>query len=415
MYSNFYQKPLKISMNYKKDFPLLVNHPEIIYLDSAATAQKPSYVIDGMKNFMENSYANIHRGMYELSETSEELYESSKKAFAQIIGAKASDIIYTYNATYAFNILVQALILSQKLKAWDKILLWIAEHHANIVPRQITSRAEWIEIEWINLDENYDLDLEDFKKKYTDNVKVVSLSAASNVTGKIYNLRKLALMLRDETILVVDWSQVLPHMNFQVKDDKYWCDVFIATGHKIMADTGIGMMYIDPRLRDELQPSIGWGGSIETVSTNWFALKKSVEKFEPGTPHIIGAVSLLKAIEYINSIGWYEAIQKHEHELVEYTLEKFNERADKITLIWPRSLDGRIWIFSFVVPSFENHTQLGELLAARWICIRSGGHCTHPFFEQIEKKGSCRMSLYLYNTKQDVDMFFDALDNILSR
>lgn len=169
-------------MNYKKDFPLFTKQPDLIYLDSAATAQKPSVVIDGMKDFMENSYANIHRGAYEISEQSEEMYEASKRAFASLINAHHSEIIYTYNATYAFNILVQSLTLSGKLKAGDKILLGIAEHHANIVPRQMTSKLEGIEIEWINIDEKYDLDEVDFEKKYSDNVKVVSLSMVSNVT-----------------------------------------------------------------------------------------------------------------------------------------------------------------------------------------------------------------------------------------
>lgn len=399
-------------MNFKKDFPLFSKHPEIIYLDSAATAQKPAHVIDGMKDFMEHSYANIHRGAYSLSEKSEEIYDTSKEAFAKLINASASEIIYTYNATYAFNLLVQSLTLSGKLQAWDKILLGIAEHHANIVPWQISSKFEGIEIEWINIDEQYDIDFVDFEKKYTSNVKVVSLSAVSNVTWKIYNIKNIKSLLRDDTLFVVDASQALSHLSLDVKE--LWCDALIATGHKMMTDTGIGMLYMTAKLIETLTPSIGGGGSIEDVSTDNYNLKHSSEKFEPGTPHLIGALSLLKAVEYIESIGGYEAIQKHENTLITHALHEFTKRADNITLIWPTSADDRIGVFSFTVNSFPNHIQLGELLAQKNICVRSGAHCTHPFFKQIEKNGSCRMSLYLYNTIDDIDIFFATLDEIIS-
>lgn len=389
-----------------------MNNNDLIYLDSAATAQKPSHVIDGIKYFLEHDYANIHRGAYSLSEKSEDLYNNSKAAFAWLIGAHASEIIYTYNATYAFNILVQSLILSQKLKTGDKILLGIAEHHANIVPRQIASKTHWIEIERVNIDEKYDVDIVDFEKKYTSNVKIVSLSAASNVTWKIYDLKKISSLLRDDTLFVIDASQALPHFAVDVQDLK--CNALIATGHKIMADTGLGILYMQKELLSSLTPSIGGGGSIEEVSSNNYKLKSNAEKFEPGTPHIIGAISLLKAIEYMQSIGGYDTIRKHERELIEYTLEGFRKLWDKISLIWPSNNEDRIGIFSFVASSFPNHVQLGERLAMKWICVRSWAHCTHPFFQQIEKNGSCRMSLYLYNTKEDINIFFTALKEIIA-
>lgn len=398
-------------MNFKKDFPLLTNN-DLTYLDSAATSQKPAYVIDGVKKFLESWYANIHRGDYALSQQSEDLYHASKEAYANLINASADEIIYTYNATYAFNILVQALVLSGKLPQGSKILLWIAEHHANIVPRQIASKFGWIEIEWINIDENYDIDMNDFKKKYTDNVKVVSLSAASNVTGKIYDLSAISSLLRDDTLFIVDASQALPH--FAINVASLACDALIATGHKMMAETGIGMLYMTKALCKELTPAIGWGGSIEDVSTTGHSLRQSVEKFEPGTPNIIGAVSLLKAIEYMHSIGGYETMMKYEHELISHTLSHFERLGDKVTLIGPRTAEDRIGVFSFLVPTFPNHIQLGEKLAAAWFCVRTGAHCTHPFFQQIEEKGSCRMSLSIYNTKEEIGRFFSVLEEIIS-
>lgn len=193
------------------------------------------------------------------------------------------------------------------------------------------------------------------------------------------------------------------------------CDALVGTGHKMMADTGIGMLAIRKELLQDLTPAIGGGGSIEDVATDSFTLKSTAEKFEPGTPHIVGAVSLLKAIEYMNSIGGYSAIQKHEHELMEYTLKRFAEMGDNVKLIGTTTTEQRIGIFSFVVSSFPNHIQLGELLAQENICVRSGAHCTHPYFHALEKNGSCRMSVYLYTTKEDIDRFFTALQKIISR
>lgn len=180
----------------------------------------------------------------------------------------------------------------------------------------------------------------------------------------------------------------------------------------MMSDTWLGMLYIQKELLHKLTPAIGWGGSIEEVSTTHYKLKSNAEKFEPGTPHIIWALCLLKAIEYIESIWWYEAIQQHEQTLITHTLHKFQELWSTIKLIGPETATWRIWVFSFVVPSHPNHIQLWEKLAEKGICVRTWAHCTHPFFEHIEKNGSCRMSLYIYNTIEDIDFFFTTLKEI---
>ena len=395
--------------SHKSDFPIFSKNPGLIYLDSAATAQKPQYVIDGINDFLSTSYSNIHRGAYSLSEASEDLYYASKKKVAEYIGASQEEIIYTYNATYAYNMLAQTLWYSWVLKSGDKVLVDIAEHHANIVPRQMLSQRHGIIVERIDLDDQYDYSIEDFQKKYTDNVKVVSLSAASNVTGTAYDIWKIASLLRPETIFIIDGSQAVPHLRIDVTANRI--DALIFTGHKIMADTGIGILYLAKKHIKSWEPARWGGGMITDVTREWFKATSWWEKFEPGTPHIIGAVSLLKALEYIESIGWYEAIHSHEEALVTYALQRFAQNP-KLTLLGKHTPKNRLWIFSFTYDGMKNHIQLGELLAQKNICVRCGGHCTHPLFHSIQQNGSCRMSTYIYTDIEDLEKVFDAIDAI---
>jgi cysteine desulfurase / selenocysteine lyase len=395
--------------SYKKDFPLFETHPDLIYLDSASTAQKPRHVIDGMSNFLQSSYANIHRGAYSLSEQSEEAYYASKDAVAWLLNCTGDEIIYTYNSTYAYNMLAQTLWYSWVLKAWDTVLVDIAEHHANIVPWQMLSQRHGITIERLDLDENYDYSLSDFTKKYTDSVKVVSLSAASNVTGTVYDISAISKLLRPETFFIVDGSQSIPHGKIDVIENRI--DALIFTGHKIMADTWIGILYLAKKHIKDLSPARWWGGMIEDVTTWWYKATSGRQKFEPGTPHVVGAVSLLKALEYIKNIGWFAAIQQHEKKLIEYTLDRFSQNP-KLQLVGKKTTEHRLGIFSFALQGHPNHIQIWERLAQQNICIRAGGHCTHPLFHKIWQNGSCRISIYLYNDISDLEKVFDALENI---
>jgi len=397
-------------VSYKKDFPIFANNPGLVFLDSAASAQKPTHVIQGMAEFMSTSYANIHRWMYGISEQAEELYYASKTKYAKYIWANEEEIIYTYNATYAYNMLAETLWYSWVLKAWDTILVDIAEHHANIVPWQMLSQRHGVIVQWIDLDEDYDYSLEDFKKKYTEGVKVVSLSAASNVTGTLYaNLKTISTLLRPDTFFIVDGSQAAPHGCINVVDLR--ADAMVATGHKLMADTGIGMLYLKKEHIKTLVPARGWGGMIEDVTTTWYKPWLGRHKFEPGTPHIIGAVSLLKALEYIESIWWCETLRNHEQALIAYALERIAKNP-KITLLGKKTAENRLGIFSIVLETGSNHTKVGEFLAQHNVCVRCGGHCTHPLFHQLQYNGSCRISIHLYNDIEDLTKCFDLLETL---
>lgn len=341
-------------MSIRSNFPIFSNNPDLVYLDSASTAQKPSMVIDGMKTFMEHDYANIHRGAYNLSERSEELYHASKEAVVRLIGAKSTaEVNYTYNATYALNLLVSSFVKSAWLKKGDKVLLSMAEHHANIVPWLIAKEAAGIEVEFIGLDTDFGLDFADFEQKLTPNVRVVSLTAASNVTGGVFDLSKARDIIRSNypnILFVVDGSQGVPH--FRVDVTELDIDFLVFTGHKMMSDTGIGVLYGKKDHLKILSSAFGGGGAINWVRKDCFAPAGLPYRFEPGTPHIIGAVSLLRAIEYIESVGGYDEIGKIEGELVEYTLSRwsdFRKQFPQVRLIGSDKSEDRVGVFGFSV------------------------------------------------------------------
>lgn len=395
----------------KKDFPIFENNPWLVFLDNAASTQKPSLVIDWVKEFLETGYANIHRWFYSLSDKSEHLYELSKDIIAKHIWWKSNEIAYTYNSTYAFNILAYSLLRSGFLKKWDKVLLSISEHHANLVPWLIL-KDYGIEVDYINITSDYDLDFEDFQRKYDDKVKVVSVTWVSNVSGTIFDVKKLWSMLRDDTIFAVDASQAVP--NFPVNVQEVDCDVLIFTWHKVLAQTWIWVLWLKSELIKSLEPSFGWGGAIDYVKKDSFEFLDNIEWFEPWTPNIVWAVSILKSFEYIESIWGFEEVWNREHELTRYALNKFLELSDKIEIVGKKTLEWRLGVFSFVLKDWKIPSiRLWEFLAQDNICIRAWWHCAHPFMESLWYKWTSRMSLYFYNDFSDIDRFFDVLKQYL--
>lgn len=395
---------------YKSDFPIFQNNPWLVYLDNAASSQKPSYVIDWVSDFVSNDYSNIHRWNYKLSERAEERYEYSKEIVAKFINANPEEIIYTYNANYAFNMIAQSLAFSNFLKKWDSVLLWIREHHSNILTRQILSKQFWFDIKFINITENYEINMEDFFSKYDSSVKVVSLWHVSNVTGEIYDMKKIKEILRPDTFFIVDGSQSIPHMEIDVQELR--CDCFIFTWHKMFAYTGIWAMYLSKKRIKTLSPMISWWWAVEDVNMDWYSLPSNLMKFEAWTPNIIWAVSLLKSIEYIENIWWMKKIEEHENELVKYVLDRFSKIKDKVNLIWSYNPVNRVWVFSFTINWFTNQNKIWEIFDEKNICIRCGWHCAYPLHKFLNIWWTCRMSVYLYNDIQDLEKFFEVLDSI---
>ncbi len=395
----------------KKLFPIFNKHPEIIYFDNAASTQKPKTVIDWVSDFLKDWYANIHRWLYPLSDKSEELYYQSKCALAELINCKPSEIIYSYNSTYCLNLLAQSLINSWKLWKWDKILLWIWEHHSNILPWKALSKLFWFDIEFINETENFEIDWEDFDKKFDRHVKAVSISHISNVTGQIMEIDKVRNKIWENTFFIVDWSQSVPHIPVNI--DKIKCDALIMTWHKMMAFTWLGMLYLKHDYIKSLNPLILWWWTVKDVSIEDFSLQNNADKREAWTPNIIWAVSLLKALETINSIWWMENIQRHEKILIDTLCEWFKQRISDVKIIWSLNPNNRIWTFSFIPFNNKNFNQLWDLFANKNIYIRTGWHCAYPLHKSLNIWWSARISTYLYNTQEDIKNFFQVLDSVI--
>jgi cysteine desulfurase / selenocysteine lyase len=287
-------------------------------------------------------------------------------------------------------------------------LLTKVEHHANIVPWQIITAEHGILIDWVELHADGTLDYDSLAAKLP-NAKILSITGASNVTGEVLDLDRVNGIfdeLEQKPIFILDGSQRFPHMETDVV--KYGIDFFVATGHKVMSDTGIGFFYGRKELLQKMDPAFCGGGAINSVTTDGYTPAGLPFRHEPGTPHIAGAVSLLAALEYIDSIGGYEVVEKYERELTEYALELFATLPPSIRLIGSKNPENRLGVFSF---TFESHhpNDVAELLADAGICVRSGHHCTDPFHSFLSVGGSLRASLYLYNTREDVDKLVEKM------
>ncbi len=397
---------------FRSDFPIFTTHPDLVYLDSASTAHKPQKVIDSLSHFFANDYANIHRGAYDLSMESSRLYDRAKMAVAKKMGATPAEIVFTYNATYAFNLIAQSLVKSGYLTKGDTVLLSKVEHHANIVPWQIIAAEYSIRIDWVELHPDGTLDYDSLEAKLP-HAKVLSITGASNVTGEVLDLGRVKGIfdsLEQKPLFILDGSQRFPHMETDVV--QYGIDFFVATGHKVMSDTGIGFYYGRKDLLQKMDPAFCGGGAINSVTTEWYTPAGLPFRHEPGTPHIAGAVSLLAALDYIDSIGGFATIEKYEQELTEYALELFSTLPSSIRLLGSKNPENRLGVFSFVFDG-KHPNDIAEMLADASICVRSGHHCTDVLHTALGIWGSLRVSLYLYNTREDVESLAEKLREIL--
>lgn len=400
----------------KADFPIFRNNPELVFLDSTASSQKPQVVIDWMKEYLENDYSNIHRGSYSLAERSEKMYENSKKKVAEFLNAPSwREVIYSFNSTYASNMLVTSIRRTWLLKKWDKVLVSIVEHHANVVPWLILKEELDIEIEYVKVLPDFSLDFDDLEKKLSDpRVKIVSITHVSNVTGEVFDLEKVGRMVKtqEDRLFIIDASQSFPHLAVDV--EKLQCDALFFTWHKFGADSWIGILWGKTDFLMNLKPWLSWGWAISWVKQTCFKEAWLPDRFEPGTPNLTWAVSVLKALEYIESIWGYAEVEKIEHNLVEYFLKKLDtfEYKNKFTLIWWTSPKTKAAVFSFNINWIHAH-DVADCLAEEWICIRAGQHCAEPFMWELWISSSCRASFWIYNDNSDVDRFFEWLESCI--
>ena len=395
----------------KNDFPIFkrkVNGKPLIYLDNAATSQKPKSVINCIDNYYKNHNSNIHRGVHTLSYESTVMYEDAHKKVADFIGAQDwKEIIFTRNATESINLLAYGWGL-HNLKEGDEIVITIMEHHSNIVPWQMLRDLKGIKINVLGVDDKGDLKLEDLSGVLSDKTKLVCIIHASNVLDTVNTVKKITEEAKKVGALVlIDAAQSAPHIPINVQD--IGCDFLVASGHKMMGPTGIGFLYGRSELLQEMEPFMYGGDMIEKVTLSKSTWNELPWKFEAGTPNIAGGIGLGAAVDYLQEVG-LQNIYNHEEELLSYALEKIYEFG-WINVYGHKGVSNSVGVISFNVVGVHPHDVAG-MLDEQGIAVRSGHHCAQPLMHELSMDYAARMSFYLYNTKEEIDLCIETLKKV---
>ncbi|ACK64515.1 cysteine desulfurase, SufS subfamily [Rippkaea orientalis PCC 8801] len=399
----------------RSDFPLLhqqINGKPLIYLDNAATSQKPLAVINTLKNYYENDNANVHRGAHSLSIRATEAYEGARDKIAQFVNATSSqEIVFTRNATEAINLVAYSWGLTN-LKPGDEIIISVMEHHSNIVPWQMIAQKTGAVIKYVPLTETEEFDLEQFKALLSNKTKLVAVVHVSNTLGCINPVETIINLAHQAGAKVlIDACQSVPHLAIDVQAID--CDWLVASGHKMCAPTGIGFLYGKKAILEEMPPFLGGGEMIGEVFFDGFTYGELPHKFEAGTPAIGEAIALGAAVDYLTTLSFKE-IHAYEEELTAYLFKKLLE-IPKLRIYGPKpTIDGkgRAALASFNIEGIHA-SDLSTLLDNEGIAIRSGHHCTQPLHRLFDASGSARISLYFYNTREEIDRFILALQETI--
>src|SRR3989338_3664173 len=393
-------------INVKKDFPIFkrkIDNKEIIYLDSAATTQKPKIVIDKIKEFYEKHNSNIHRGLYTLSDEATSLYEKSREKVAKFINADREEIIFTKNTTEAINYAVFGYF-SKILKKGDTILLTEMEHNSNVVPWKLLSKKNGFKIGYLNVDDSK-IDLRELDDRLkSKKIKVLAITHASNVLGTINPIKEISKICRKYgTKLFVDGAQAAPHLSIDVKD--LGCDFYAFSGHKMLGPLGVGILYVKKEFLKYLTPFISGGGTVLEVTKESLKFKEDHEKFEGGTPSVADVVAFSNAIDYLNKLGMNN-VKKYEEELTKYVLSELNKIND--IEIYNNHLNNRLGVIAFNLKNIHSH-DVASLLDEEGICVRASHHCAMILHKKLGINGSVRASFYIYNTKKDIDKLVNGI------
>ena len=396
--------------NYKSDFPLFKN-TDTVYLDNAATAQRPNSVIKAEENFYIKHNANPLRGLYDLSVEATEIYENARKTVQKFINAASADeIIFTRNTTESINLIAYSYGLSN-IKAGDEVLVSIMEHHSNLLPWQMVCRQTGAELRFIECESDGSLKLDKIQTQITKRTRIVALTNVSNVLGRVYPIREIADMAhKNGAVVVVDGAQSTPHMKIDVRD--MGADFFAFSGHKLYGPMGIGVLYGKKELLDAMPPFLSGGEMIESVTRSSAVFAELPHKFEAGTVNAAGAAGLKAAIEYVQNIG-FDNIRKNELEVSAYAFEKL-KRLDGINIIGSDRPEEHCGIITFTVDNVHPH-DVSEILAADGIAVRAGHHCAQPLLNHLGYRATVRASFAFYNTKEDADKFINSLATVRER
>ena len=391
-------------MNLKKDFPILENR-KIAYLDSGATTQKPVQVIAAIEEFYKKYNANPHRGAYSLSMEATELYENTRTKIAKFINSKnREEIIFSKNASESLNLIAYSYGLDN-LKKDDEIVLSIMEHHSNLVPWQMVSQKTGCKLNYMYINDEFEISDEEIESKITDKTKIVGITHVSNVLGTINNVKKIIKYAHKKgAIVIVDASQSIPHMKIDVQE--LGADFLVFSGHKMLAPLGLGVLFGKRELLNKMNPFLMGGDMIEYVYEQTTTFAPLPNKFESGTQNVEAVIGLGAAIDYIENIG-YDKIQEIERELCDYARKELT-KLDFLTLYLTPNQNNHSAVISFNIKGVHPH-DVASILDSEGVCVRSGNHCAQPLLRSMGIDSTCRASFYLYNTKEDVDKLVKGL------
>lgn len=392
----------------KQDFPILnqvINDEPLVYLDNAATTQKPQTVLDAVETYYHTSNANVHRGVHTLAERATSQYEGSREVIRNFINAaETAEVLLTRGTTTSLNWVARSFG-ELVVEAGDEILISYMEHHSNIIPWQQLAKKKQAKLVYVELTEDGQLDLTDFKNKLTNKTKIVSLTHVSNVLGVVNPIQQIADWVHEKNgYLVVDGAQAVPHMPVDVQ--ALHADFYAFSGHKMLGPTGIGVLYGKRALLEQMEPVEFGGEMIDFVEEQESTWKELPWKFEAGTPNIAGAIGLAAAVQYLERIGM-ENIAQHERELVEYVMPKLKQ-IDGLTIFGPEDLRFRTGVISFNIDGVHPH-DVATAMDMEGIAVRAGHHCAQPLMTYLNQPATARASFYIYNTKADADKFVEAI------
>ena len=393
----------------RKDFPILdreiYNH-KLVYLDNAATTQKPKQVVEAMTEEYYNVNANVHRGVHYLSQKATDLHEEAREKVRGFINAKStSEIIFTRGTTESMN-LIASSFCEEFMKEGDEVIVSVMEHHSNIVPWQLQAARKGISLRVVPIDDKGEIIIEEYKKLFNEKTKIVSIAHVSNVLGTVNPIKEMIEIAHSHGVpFMVDGAQSAPHFAINVQDLD--CDFFAFSGHKMYGPTGVGVLYGKESWLDRLPPYQGGGEMIESVSFEKTTFERLPFKFEAGTPDYIATHGLATAIDYIKALG-IDNINKHERELTEYAMKRMRE-IEEIHIFG--EAENKDAVVSFLVGDIH-HLDMGTLLDRLGTAVRTGHHCAQPLMTRLGIQGTVRASFALYNTTEEIDMLIDGIKRV---
>ena len=397
-----------LNKDIRNHFPILnqeVNGHPLVYLDSAATSQKPQQVIDAISHYYTYDNSNVHRGVHTLGNRATESYEGAREKVRRFLNAKSTEeIIFTRGTTTALNLVADSYGYAN-VEAGDEIVITHMEHHSNIIPWQQLAKAKDATLKYIDLETDGTISLDKVREVVTNKTKIVSVMHVSNVLGTINPIEEITKIAHEYgAIMVVDGAQAAPHIKVDVQ--ALDCDFYAFSGHKMGAPTGIGVLYGKKAHLNQMEPVEFGGEMIDFVGLYESTWKELPWKFEGGTPIIAGAVGLGAAIDYLEEIG-LDNIERHEHELAAYALERFKD-IEGLTIYGPLNAEQRAGVITFNLEEVHPH-DLATVLDMNGIAVRAGHHCAQPLMKWLQVSATARASFYVYNTKEDVDRLVEGL------